>query len=206
MAQPKTREIMKWNQALTSKQKREWEEWLLTCRRLEASTQPMIKETPKQQKKRINYLLNPSNFEAFIDYYFKSEDFKPAPLGWFHKKAIDNLFIQKYRKHIWEWHRVSAKSVFADIFIPIHLLASGNLTGMILAGESEDKAKNLIKDVEAQLRHNQKLITDFGNFAVTGSWLSGFFQTGKGIGFWAFGLGQNPQEYVIPLSVLTLEL
>ncbi len=180
---------MKGNQVLTGKQKREWEEWLLTCRRLDEITKPTVNVTFVQQKKRIKRLLKPHNFEAFIDYYFKSTDFDPAPLGWFHKRAIDNLFIQKYRKHIWEWHRESAKSVFADIFVPIHLLATGDLTGMILAGESEDKAKNLIKDVEAQLRHNQKLINDFGDFGITGSWLSGFFQTGKGIGFWVFGLG-----------------
>ena len=177
---------------LTSRQKREWEDWLLTCRRLEETTKPSINETPTQQKKRIRQLLRPNNFDAFVDYYFKSEDFKPAPFGWFHWDAIRNVFVNKHRKHIWEWHRESAKSVFADIFVPIHKLATGDLTGMILAGESEDKAKNLIKDVEAQLRHNQKLINDFGNFGITGSWLSGFFQTSKGIGFWAFGLGQNP--------------
>jgi len=96
------------------------------------------------------------------------------------------------RKHIWEWHRESAKSVFADIFVPIHMLVSGELTGVILASENADKAKNLIKDVEAQLRNNQRLINDFGSFGITGSWLSGFFQTKNSIGFWAFGLGQNP--------------
>ena len=162
---------------LSGKKKQEWQQWVLTCKRIERSTGIIKKETRIQKNKRIQRLLKPQHFEAFIRYYFASEDFDPAPLGWFHKKAIDNLFVKKYRKHIWEWHRESAKSVFADIFVPIYLLVSGKLTGMILAGENEDKAKNLIKDVEAQLRYNQKLIDDFGDFKISGSWLSGFFQT-----------------------------
>ncbi len=143
MAQTEKGKAMRGSQQLTGKQKQEWEEWILTCKRLEKTTKPSVNETPLQQKKRIKGLLKPENFEAFIDNYFSSEDFNPAPLGWFHKKAIDNVFVQKFRKHIWEWHRESAKSVFADIFVPIYLLATGELTEMILAGESEDKAKNL---------------------------------------------------------------
>ena len=107
-----------------------------------------------------------------------------------------NIFIHNKRKHIWRLHREAAKSVFADIFVPIHMLVTGKLTGMILASENADKAKNLIKDVEAQLRNNQKLIRDFGDFNIKGTWMQGFFQTnsdnGASIGFWSFGLGQNP--------------
>lgn len=180
------------NEHMTAKEKREWKAWELYCQRLEIVTMPTVKETPAQKKKRIAHLLKPENFEAFISYYFANEDFQPAPLAWFHKRAIDNVFVKKLRKHIWELHRESAKSVFGDIFIPINKLVTGNLTGMILASETADKAKNLIKDVEAQLRHNQKLIADFGNFGITGSWSGSFFQTNKGIGFWSFGLGQNP--------------
>lgn len=180
------------NEQMTAKEKREWKAWELYCQRLEIVTIPTVKETPAQKKKRIAHLLKPENFEAFISYYFANEDFQPAPLAWFHKRAIDNVFVKKLRKHIWELHRESAKSVFGDIFIPINKLVTGNLTGMILASETADKAKNLIKDVEAQLRHNQKLIADFGNFGITGSWSGSFFQTNKGIGFWSFGLGQNP--------------
>ncbi|TAE58795.1 MAG: hypothetical protein EAY68_11205, partial [Bacteroidetes bacterium] len=128
----------------------------------------------------------------FVQYYFKLPDTTLAPFAWFHKEAIENVFIKKKRKHIWRLHREAAKSVFADIFIPIFKLVNGDLTGMILASENADKAKNLIKDVEAQLRHNQKLIHDFGDFGINGSWLQGFFQTESGIGFWSFGLGQNP--------------
>ena len=177
---------------LTPKQKREWDDWQLTCKRIKDTTRFDVKESKSDKDKRIKRLLKPEHFNDFINYYFKTEDFNPAPLAWFHKKAVDNLLNLKLRKHIWEWHRESAKSVFADIFIPIHMLISGELTGVVLASENGDKANNLIKDVEAQLRSNQRLISDFGSFGITGSWLQGFFQTKNSIGFWAFGLGQNP--------------
>lgn len=181
------------SKVLTAKQKREWEEWQITCKKIDEETaEQIIKETPAKKKARIKKLLKPENFELFINHYFGTKEFKPAPLGWFHKQAIENVFVERHRKHIWEWHRESAKSVFACIFIPIYKLVTGDLTGMILAGENEDKAKNLIKDVEAQLRHNNKLKNDFGDFGLTGSWLSGYFQTKNSIGFWSFGLGQNP--------------
>lgn len=177
---------------MSAREKKEWEEWLETCKRIKEGIRPIPTETEAEKKNRIEHLLRPENFEEWIDWYFRSPDFDPAPLAWFHKKAIDNLFVEKYRKHLWEWHRESAKSVFADIFLPIHMLMSGELTGMILASETDDKAKNLIKDVEAQLRYNPRIIHDFEDFGITGSWIQSFFQTKDGIGFWAFGINQNP--------------
>lgn len=177
---------------LSVKERKAWEEWLLTCKRIRNGSVVNKSESESAKAKRIKRLLKPENFEEFVQYYFKLPDTTLAPFSWFHKEAVDNVFIKKKRKHIWRLHREAAKSVFADIFIPIFKLVNGDLTGMILASENADKAKNLIKDVEAQLRNNQKLIHDFGDFGITGSWLQGFFQTESGIGFWSFGLGQNP--------------
>lgn len=176
----------------SAKDKRAWEEWQLTCKRIRNGSVVNKSESESAKAKRIKRLLNPDNFEEFIQYYFKLPDTTLAPFGWFHKQAVQNLLKDRKRKHVWELHREAAKSVFADIFVPIHMLISGRLTGMILASENADKAKNLIKDVEAQLRNNQKLIHDFGDFGITGTWMQGFFQTESGIGFWSFGLGQNP--------------
>lgn len=180
---------------LTGKRKKDWEAYLSYSQRLQQTTivdLAIQKETPAQKKARIKMLLDPKNFEKFIHYYFSSQDFKPAPLGWFHLKAIDNVFVKKHRKNVWEWHRESAKSVFADIFIGVHMLVDGSLTGMLLASETADKAEILLGDIEAQLRNNKRLIHDFGDFGITGTWSQGHFQTNDGIGFWAFGVGQNP--------------
>jgi len=75
-------------------------------------------------------------------------------------------------------------------------LVVGWLEGMILASENQSKADNLLKDLEAQLRNNQRLIADFGDFGIQGSWAQGYYYTTKGdyagVGFWSFGLGVNP--------------
>lgn len=173
-------------------ERREYEPFLDLCRRLKEGIPPVPSESPGKKDKRIKHLLDPRNFEDFIDFYFRSPDFEPAPLGWFHWDFIDNFFIKKERKNVLEVFRESAKSVLLDIFTPIHMLGSGDLKGMILASENQDKAKNLIKDVEAQLRSNKRIISDYGDQGIIGSWMQGFFQTKNGQGFWAFGLGQNP--------------
>lgn len=177
---------------MTRKEKKAWEEWLETSRRIKQGFEPIKDESEDKKRKRIEMLLKPQNFDKFIKYYFETPENPFADLGWFHWKAIDNLFIKKEENNIWEWHRESAKSVFADIFVGCHMLFTGALTGCILASENEDKAKNLIKDIQAQLMNNRRIISDFGDFGITGSWMQGYFQTKDGIGFWAFGLGQNP--------------
>lgn len=192
MVERKKDTIVMVSKKLSKKEQDEWEQWLLTCERIKSTTKPTLKETSKEQKRRIKYLTAPGNEEAFINYYFATDDFQPAPLSWFQKEGFENVFQKKLRKHIWEWFRESAKSVIADIFVPIIMLAKGDLEGMILAGKNSDKAKNLLKDIEAQLRNNQKLIDDFGDFGITGSWMSSFFKTSTGIGFWSFGLRQDP--------------
>lgn len=182
-------------EGLTGKRKKDWEAYLAYSLRLEQTTavdQKIKTESKTEKARRIKFLLHPKNFDKFIDYYFSGEDFKPAPLGWFHWEAIKNVFIKKKRKHVWEWHRESAKSVFANIFIGTHKLVDGTLTGMMLASETRDKAEVLLADIEAQLRNNARLIHDFGDFGISGTWAQGHFQTNKGIGFWAFGIGQNP--------------
>lgn len=175
---------------LTNKEKKAYEAWLDHCREISVSTAPIKNESPREKKERIERLLDPANFYEFCTYYFP--DFVSAPFAWFHKEAIDDVLVKRERNNIWEWHRESAKSVFGDVFIVTHLLVSGWLTGMILGSENEYKAKNLIKDVQAHLMSNKRLINDFGDFGITGSWLQGYFKTKQGIGFWAFGLGQNP--------------
>lgn len=180
---------------LTGKRKKDWEAYLAYSLRLSQTTaveQNIQKETRQQKRERIKELLKPKNFDKFINYYFATKDFEPAPLAYFHWEAIDNVFVKKERKNVWEWHRETAKSVFADIFIGIHMLVDGKLDGMMLASENRDKAEVLINDIESQLRSNKRLIHDFGDFGITGSWAQGHFQTKTGIGFWAFGLGQNP--------------
>src|SRR5690606_20253394 len=91
-----------------------------------------------------------------------------------------------------EWPREHAKSVFVDVFIPMYLKATSWLTGMILASETEEKAAVLLGDLQAELMENRRYAADFGEQRTIGNWTEGNFVTTDGIGFWSFGLGQNP--------------
>jgi predicted phage terminase large subunit-like protein len=42
------------------------------------------------------------------------------------------------------------------------------------------------------LMENKRFINDFGSQRTIGNWTEGHFTTTDGIGFWSFGLGQNP--------------
>jgi len=177
---------------LTAKQKKEWEAWLESCKRIQNGVAPIPNESEADKQKRIKHLLNPANFQEFVNYYFGSKDADLAPFGWFHMEAVNDILVKRERNNIWEWPRECAKSVLGDVFIPCHLFLTGWLDGLILASENEDKACKLIGDLQAHLMNNQRLIHDFGDFGITGSWISGYWQTKNGVGFWAFGLGQNP--------------
>jgi hypothetical protein len=180
------------SQQLNAKEKKEWQQWLDLCESIQHGYEPIANESEREKQSRIKHLLDPKHFDEFIKYYFEHPDTPFAPLGWFHKEAINDVLVKRQPVQAWEWHRESAKSVFANIFFPVHLYVTGWMTGMILASENEGKAKNLLKDVEAHFRNNKRLIADFGDFGITGSWQQGYFRSKKGVGFWAFGLGQNP--------------
>ncbi len=171
-------------------ERKQYEIWQQTCKRIASGTQPNLKESAHVQRQRIARLLRPENFQDFCRYYFP--EFITAGFGWFHRQAIDDIYLHGCQDNIWEWHRESAKSVFADIFLPCFMLCRGELDGMILASENQQKAKKLIGDLEAHLRSNPRLLHDFGGFGITGSWVSGYYQTAGGVGFWSFGLGQSP--------------
>lgn len=178
------------NKILNRQEQKAWEEYMSLCKRIADTDGPDHSETEEAKQKRIKYLLKPGNFFKFVNYYFpKFADSDPA---WFHEKAIKDFLDEELRNHIWEWSRESAKSVLGDVFLPAYLLCTGWLEGLILASETSDKACKLIGDLQAQLMYNTRLINDFGDFGITGSWMQGYFQTRDGVGFWAFGIGQNP--------------
>jgi hypothetical protein len=185
-------------QQMTNAEKREWQQWLDLQESIRNGYEPIANETEKEKRKRIEHLLKPENFNEFIKYYFEKPENPFAPLGWFHKLAVQKVLVDHEPLNAWEWHRESAKSVIATIFFPVHLLVAGGedgggfLTGMILGSQNQEKAGFLYRPLEAHLRNNKRLINDFGDFGISGSWKQGYFRTKKGVGFWGFGLGQDP--------------
>jgi len=170
-----------------------YKEWLDLCTRIRTATGATsveVTETAAEREQRIAELKKPQNFEAFCKYYFPH--YIDADFAWFHRKAAKELLTTDDLIAALEWPRESAKSVFVNVFIPMHLKATGWLSGLILASENEQKAAVLLGDIQAELMENRRFAADFGEQRTIGNWSEGSFVTTDGIGFWSFGLGQNP--------------
>lgn len=170
------------------KAKREYQAWLQEKESI-ARAQPADFETDEQRGQRKAQLLQ--SFDKFCQYYFSH--FMDAGFGWFHKKAADKITQSPDLMAVLEWPREHAKSIFADVMMPMYLKAKGELTGMMIASANEKKASTLLGDIQAELMLNQRYISDYGEQYSLGSWQDGSFVTADGVGFWAFGRGQSPR-------------
>ncbi len=179
----------------TGKDKKALDRYLETKKHIRKKTENTvpIHETIAKQRGRIETLIN--NPEKFCHYYFPhytcDKEGNSIGFGWFHKKAFKE--IQPDTLTVLEWSREHAKSVLADIFMPMLMYARGELDGMVLVSANQDKASNLLSDLQAEFESNELWKHDFGNLVSVGSWESSYFATTDGIGFWAFGLGQSPR-------------
>lgn len=171
---------------------RELQDYNELCQRISQATVVDANESLADREKRLARLCAATvkGFEEFCDYYFPH--YKASSFGWFHKRAIRELIKGSNKIMVAEWPRGHAKSIFFNVFVACWKKARKELTGMILVGETLDKACTLLGDVQAELASNQRLIADFGKQQVIGGWSDGKFATADGIGFWAFGIAQNP--------------
>jgi len=168
---------------------RAYQEWQELCERIRQQTGVAVRETPAQKQARKEKLSG--DFVAFCKYYFPH--YMDADFGWFHIKAAKEITATQNCFAVLEWAREHAKSVFANIMMPLFLYARGELSGMVTASATQDKAITLLSDIQAQFEANGLWINDYGNLVTLGDWQSGQFATSDGIGFWAFGRGQSPR-------------
>ncbi|MBV5336896.1 MAG: hypothetical protein J0653_02595, partial [Deltaproteobacteria bacterium] len=84
-----------------------------------------------------------------------------------------------------------AKSVWADVIIPLYLWINDDIGYMVIVGNTETHAKILLSDLQAEFEANSKLIHDFGEQKLMGSWEDGYFQTKNGFLCKAFGMRQS---------------
>jgi len=176
--------------SLSSAAKREYQEYLELCRQIREATGELVpNETAREKEVRKKTLLD--SFVNFAKYYFPH--YLDSEFAWFHRKAAKaiqrdpNIFL------VLEWPREHAKSVFADIMVPLWMYARGEISGMIIASANEDKATNLLSDLQSNFEANIRWINDYGELAAAGDWRNGYFATTDGVGFWSFGRGQSPR-------------
>lgn len=174
------------------------ERWKQHCETVQSATAVNINETQAQRLARIRRLR--SDYAAFVDYYFphwtvNPETRKATPCAPFHVSAANAILKDRNIKAAFQWHRGAAKSTNMDVFVPMWLMAQEHreINVMVLVGKSEDNAKTLLGDIQAELQYNQRYIHDFGEQYNVGSWEEGEFVTRSEVAFFARGRGQSPR-------------
>lgn len=174
------------------------ERWTQHCETVQAATAVNINETQAQRLARIRHLR--TDYAAFVDYYFphwtvNPETGKATPCAPFHVSAANKILKDRNLKAAFQWHRGAAKSTNMDVFVPMWLMAQEHreINVMVLVGKSEDNAKTLLGDIQAELQYNQRYIHDFGEQYNVGTWEEGEFVTRSEVAFFARGRGQSPR-------------
>lgn len=174
------------------------ERWKQHCETVQAATAVNINETQAQRLARIRHLR--TDYAAFVDYYFphwtiNPETGKATPCAPFHVSAANKILKDRNLKAAFQWHRGAAKSTNMDVFVPMWLMAQEHreINVMVLVGKSEDNAKTLLGDIQAELQYNQRYIHDFGVQYNVGTWEEGEFVTRSEVAFFARGRGQSPR-------------
>lgn len=174
------------------------ERWRGWCANVQSQTTVDRSESEAEKQERIKRAQN--DYRFFVDYYFPHYTTDPttgkhtdsAP---FHIETAN--FVRKNRnvKAVLKWARGHAKSTHMDIMIPMWLKCQKvrEINVMLLVGKSEENAKTLLGDLQAELQFNQRYIADFGNQYNVGSWQEGQFVTADGCAFFARGRGQSPR-------------
>jgi predicted phage terminase large subunit-like protein len=160
------------------------------CRIIEQASVIDINEIFSNKTKRITHLQR--NYITWFEYYFPHyASCKSAP---FHHKIAATIINKPVVKVLNDAFRGSAKSVHTMLGVPLYLaLVKKELHFMLLVGQSEDKAKRLLSDIQAELEHNNRLINDYGRQFQMGNWADGNFTTKDGVHFHALGFGQDPR-------------
>lgn len=157
------------------------------CQKIEQSTFININEKPKDKLARKNRL--EKDYIGWFEYYFPM--YAKVPSASFHKEFAKVVVPNKVVDVLFEIYRSGAKSVHADMGLPLFLYFKKDLFFMLCIGQTTDKAKKLISDVQAQLQFNQRLINDYGKRHKYGSWADGDFTTIDGVKFVSGSIGQS---------------
>jgi len=160
------------------------------CIRIAQPTTIDIHKTPADKLLRIHKL--EANYSQWFEYYFPN--FAKSPCAWFHLKLATQVIKNPMLRLLAEWYRSAAKSVHICLGLPLYLyLVKKELHFMLLIGETEPKANQLLSGLQAELLHNNRLKNDYGEKWQQGDWANGDFTTTDGVKFMAIGFGQSPR-------------
>lgn len=171
------------------------EAWQKHCNWIQESTMIGFTDNKVSKADRIKKALKDYEFftQTYFTHYCTDKDGRIIPNADFHNKWAYDVLADPNFKGVAEWPREHAKSVHNTIILPLWLKIHGQLDGAILTSKSEDDAKRLLGDIQAELKSNEKFIHDFGEQYNEGNWEQGSFITKDGVFFFAKGRGQSPR-------------
>lgn len=171
------------------KDKRSVKEWAKHVELLRKQTAINPFETKEDKQERIDRAKK--DYVYFVDYYLPTFAVTKTPE--FHVTAANRIKRNPQIAYWLQWGRGLAKSVIADVSIPLWLWINGDIQFMLLIGQEKDKAEILLDDLRLQFEGNMRLINDFGPQKKQGYWESGFFITQNGFIAKSIGMGQEPR-------------
>lgn len=134
------------------------------------------------------------DYSFFVSTYFPHLASKPTAK--FQIDAARWIAKEERARALFEWARGHAKSSHMGCLIPLWLLARGEkaFRHMVIVSKSEDSARALLGDLQAELSSNEAYKRDFDLRTDPGSeWQAGRFSISSGVSFVALGRGQSPR-------------
>lgn len=181
--------------ALTTKQLRELNERYQTKSDFikRATVDTIQKESSAEQETRIKHLLKPQNYGEMFSYYFGKDT--PIPMAdcecaWYHTTIYRDLYDNAFNTLFNLIHRGGAKSTHGNMGYPFALKQSEKAKFFLTVGQNEERAAMLLQDLQVQFEHNKRIIADFGQQKVYGSWADGTFETTDRSTFMSLGIDQ----------------
>lgn len=169
--------------------KKALKDWGIAIDLLRRQTEIRRVESKQAQKDRITRAKK--EYAYFVQEYLPM--FAKVKTPPWHIKAA-NTVLKNSEISLWlKWGRGLAKSVVADVTIPLWLWINNDIKFFVLIGQNETKAEILLDDLRMQFEGNQRLIYDFGEQKTQGHWSSGFFITQNGFICKSLGMGQDPR-------------
>lgn len=174
------------------------ERWKQLSETIQNMSTVNVSETKAAQIERIERARK--DYAYFVEYYYPhyctdKVTGKVTPSAKFHIEAAKKVLRNRDIKAVFKWARGHAKSTHMDVMIPMWLMCQKHrqIHVMVLVGKSEDNAKTLLGDIQAELQYNKRYIHDFGSQYNVGNWQDGEFVTQSGVAFFARGRGQSPR-------------
>lgn len=154
---------------------------------MRASAAFNVHETAVEREARIKATqADPVTFaETYLPHYCTA---RCAP---FQEEAARRILRTKDIRIVLRWARAHAKSVWANVIIPLWLWARGEPMYLVIVGSSQERARTLLSDVQAEFEANPRLLHDHGDQQMLGSWQDGAFSTKGGFTGVALGMGQS---------------